>query len=260
MDNFTKKYGPWALIAGASEGIGAAFAWQLAAKGLNLLLLARRLEKLEALAANIKTKHNVDIRCIQVDLGNLAKIQALTDSFTEEIGLLIYNAAYSPIGPFATRSEEDLLKVADVNVKAPLVLAKRLSQKMIARNGGGIVFMSSLAGMQGSPKIATYAASKAFNVVLAEGLWSELKPHNIDVLACIAGAVRTPGYNSASQQKDAPGTLNADQVVAKTLKALGNGPTIVPGWINKIARFFMGHILTRKAGILIMNKNTKDLI
>ena len=119
--------------------------------------------------------------------------------------------------------------------------------------------MSSLAGTQGSPKIASYAASKAFNTTLAEGIWHELKKHRIDVLASCAGAIRTPGYNNARNAKDAPGTLNADQVVAETLNALDKGPTIIPGFTNKLAHFFMGRLFPRKLAISIMDKNTKNL-
>ena len=222
-------------------------------------MFARRLEKLETLSAEIRAVSTIDIRCIQIDLSDVNTLGEIMDSLAEEIGLLVYNAAFSPIGFFANQREEDLLKVADVNMKAPLFLAKRVSEQMIERNRGGIVLMSSLAGMQGSPKIATYAASKAFNIILAEGLWSELKPHNIDVIACVAGAIRTPGYLASQKIKDAPGTLDAKEVVEKTLKTLGKGPTIIPGRINKLARFFMGRILPRKTGILIMKNNTKDL-
>ena len=119
--------------------------------------------------------------------------------------------------------------------------------------------MSSLAGSQGSPKISTYAASKAFNTILSEGLWNELKKHGIDVLASCAGAISTPGYKNAQNAKDAPGTLSAQQVAEDTLTALGNGPTIVPGFTNKLAHFFMNRIFPRKWAIAIMNKNTKDL-
>ena len=119
--------------------------------------------------------------------------------------------------------------------------------------------MSSLAGNQGSPKIATYAASKAFNIILAEGLWNELKRHNIDVLVCCAGAITTPGYVNAKTTKEAPGTLDAANVAKKTLKRLGKGPTTVPGRINKIARFLMGRLFPRKFAISIMDKNTQNL-
>ena len=177
----------------------------------------------------------------------------------ETIGLLVYNAAYSPIGYFENISEVDLEQVVDVNIKTPLLLSKLLSVGMLKKRAGGIILMSSLAGNQGSPKIATYAASKAFNAILAEGLWNELKEHGIDVMASCAGAISTPGYKSAQNTKDAPGTLSAKQVAEKTLNALGTGPTTIPGLTNKLAQFFMNRVFPRKWAISIMDKNTKDL-
>jgi short-subunit dehydrogenase len=129
---------------------------------------------------------------------------------------------------------------------------------MIQNHKGGIVLMSSLAGTQGSPNLAAYAASKSFNAILAEGLWKELKVHGIDVIASVAGAILTPGYEKAQQAK-APGTLKAAQVAEKTLNALGKKPIIVPGVVNKIARFLMGRLLSRKLAITLMSKNTGSL-
>ena len=119
--------------------------------------------------------------------------------------------------------------------------------------------MSSLAGAMGSPKIATYAASKAFNTILAEGLWNELRKHGIDMLASCAGAIRTPGYKQAQNTKDAPGTLSANKVAEETLNALGKGPTTIPGFTNKLVNFLIGRLLPRKTAIAIMGKNTKNL-
>lgn len=130
---------------------------------------------------------------------------------------------------------------------------------MIERKRGGIVLMSSLAGAQGSPNIAAYAATKSFNAILAEGLWKELKPHGIDVIACCAGAIMTPGYVQAEKTKPAIGTLEAEEVAEQTLKALGRGPVIIPGVVNKIGRFILARVMSRKAAIEIMSKNTGGL-
>jgi len=256
--SFTAKYGSWALIAGASEGLGAAFAEAAAMRGLNLVLIARSTDKLIALSEVLKEKYSVNIMCFTLDLANQIETKGILDSLNVPIGLLIYNAAYAPIGYFEDIPEEKLAKIIDINIKAPLLLAKWVSKQMIDRQKGGIVFMSSLAGTQGSPKIATYAASKAFNTVLAEGLWKELKRHRIDVIASCAGAILTPGYTQAQQSK-APGTLEAYQVAEKTLHALGKVPVTVPGIFNQVARFLMGRVLPRKTAIQIMNSNTKSL-
>lgn len=259
MQDFKTKYGPWALVAGASEGLGAAFAEALAKRGLNLILLARRREKLEALAAGLRVRFSVSIRCHALDLADQVQIKTFVAQLEPDVGLLVYNAAYAPIGYFEHIPVDELLKIVDVNIKAPLLLSKLLSTRMLQKQRGGIVLMSSLAGTQGSPKIATYAASKAFNTILAEGLWKELQRHGIDVVASCAGAIRTPGYQQAITTKEAPGTLQPLQVAEQTLNALGRGPTVVPGLTNKIARFLMGRLLPRKLAISIMDNNTKDL-
>jgi short-subunit dehydrogenase len=255
---FFTKYGPYALVAGASEGLGAAYAEALAKRGLNLVLLARRKGKLEDLAKKLREQYSIEVVCHPVDLADWEAAKKVISGLDLPIGLLVYNAAYCPIGSFENVTEEQLAKVSAVNVKAPLILSKFLSAKMIQNHKGGIVLMSSLAGTQGSPNLTAYAASKSFNAILAEGLWKELKVHGIDVIASVAGAILTPGYEKAQQAK-APGTLRADQVAEKTLNALGKKPIIVPGAVNKIARFLMGRLLSRKLAITLMSKNTGSL-
>lgn len=258
MRDFKIKYGPWALVAGASEGLGAAFAEQLAQFGLNLILIARRSEPLQVLSAHLQEKYGVQIVSQSLDLSDFEATKQFVSSLDLEIGLLVYNAAYAPIGYFEDVAEKDLDMIVSVNIRTPLLLCKLFSSKMIANKRGGIVLMSSLSGTQGSPKIATYAASKAFLMILAEGLWSEMKEHHVDVVACCAGAVITPGYQNAQSRK-APGTLEAYQVAQEALRALGKEATIVPGFVNKLARFFMGRVFPRSWAISIMKKNTKNL-
>jgi len=130
---------------------------------------------------------------------------------------------------------------------------------LIQQKRGGIVLMSSLAGGQGSPHLAAYAATKSFNAILAEGLWKEMKPHGIDVLACCAGAILTPGYNLAQKTKPAPGSMEASEVAEQALHALGRGPIIISGAVNKIGRFVLTRVLSRKAAIAVMSKNTGGL-
>jgi short-subunit dehydrogenase len=253
-----EKYGSYALVAGASEGLGAAYAEALAKRGFNLVLLARRKEKLEAFAAELRKKYPVELITHAVDLGNFEAVKAFVISLNVQIGLLVYNAAYAPVGLFKDIEEEQLARIAAVNVRGPLLLARLVIPKMAERKKGGIVLMSSLAGTQGSPKLAGYAATKAFNAILAEGLWEELAPCGIDVIASCAGAILTPGYNKTQQGK-APGTLTSAEVAEKTLKALGKGPVFVPGGINKLARFFLMRLAPRKLAIKIMAANTRSL-
>ncbi len=257
--SFAEKYGPWAVVAGASEGLGAAFAAALAARGVNLLLLARRVNLLERVAQDLRAGHDIEVRTEACDVARADFADALARLTADiEIGLGVYNAAFAPVGEMHTRALDDLLRVIDVNVRAPLVFARTLAPRMVAQGRGGIVLMSSLAGFQGAPRIATYAASKAFNIVLGEGLWAELKPHGVDVLVAAAGAIRTPGYAKAASG-DAPGTLDAHVVAEQTLDALGNGPLVVPGGVNRVARFVLGRMLPRRTAIGIFGRSTKDL-
>jgi len=259
MNTFAAKYGPWAVVAGASEGLGAAFAEALAARGVNLLLLARRADALQVVADRIRKAHAVEVRTEACDMarsdlsGWLLAVTADLD-----VGLAVYNAAHAPVGAFLSRPLDDLLQVVDVNVRGPLVVARTLAPGMVSRGRGGIVLMSSLAGYQGAPRIATYAASKGFNTVLGEGLWHELRQQGVDVVVSAAGAIRTPGY-ARSAGKDAPGSLDADVVATTTLDALGHGPVVIPGAMNRFARFLLGRMLPRRMAINIFANSTKDL-
>jgi short-subunit dehydrogenase len=259
MARFKETYGPYALVAGGSDGLGAAFAEAIARRGLNVVLLARDEGRLNATAARLKEAFGVDAIAVAVDVADYDSVKERLGDLKVSIGLLIYNAAYAPIGRFEDTSADQLARATDVNVRAPLLLAKLLSVPMIERGRGGIVLMSSLAGSQGSPNIAAYAATKSFNAILAEGLWNELKPHGVDVLACMAGAILTPGYERAESAKSAPGTLEAKQVAERTLNALGKGPIFVPGAVNKVARFVLMRLISRRAAIAIMSKNTGGL-
>lgn len=256
---FASKYGPWAVVAGASEGLGAAFATALAERGLHVLLLARREAHLQAVAERLRANTKVEVRAEVCDLAH-ADLPDTLASLTSniDVGVAVYNAAHAPVGDLVDRPIGDLLKVVDVNVRGPLIFARTLAPKMVARGRGGIVLMSSLAGYQGAPRIATYAASKAFNIVLGEGLWSELRPHGVDLLVASAGAIRTPGY-AKTASKDAPGTLDANTVAEATLDALGRGPVVVPGTVNRIARFVLGRLLPRRTAIGVFARSTKEL-
>ena len=249
-----KRYGPWALIAGASEGIGAAFARSLAAQGLNVVLVARRPDPLAALAAELPTETHV----IAADLAD--GIDAVTAGTAgREIGLVVANAAYSPIGSFVAADEEELNRALDLNCRAPMLLARHYLPDMVARGRGGLIVMSSLAGAQGSPGIAAYAGTKAFDAVFAESLWAELRPHGVDALTCVAGAVSTPGLASAAA-KAAPGTVTPEVVVQAALKALGRKPRVVPGSMMRFSSVLMSRVLPRRTAITLMGRASKDVL
>jgi uncharacterized protein len=255
---FQRQYGPWALIAGASAGLGAEFAAQSAARGLNLFLVARRSELLESLAARLASAYGVKTRVYGCDLACPDAVPALASATAKlEIGLLVCNAAYSAIGPFLDRPLADHLLEIDTNCRAPLALAHAYGQEMTRRGRGGIIFMSSLSASQGSPLIANYSATKAYNLILAEGLWDELRSQGVAVLACRAGATATPSYlaslDARPAARKAP-SLCPPQVVAETLAALGGGPSVIPGGGNRLASFIMHRLLPRRMAVYLMGK------
>lgn len=252
---FAQRYGPWALVAGASEGLGAAFATELAGRGLNLVLVARRPDPLRELAARLPTRTVT----VAADLATPEGVDACVEAASsQEIGLVVANAAYSPIGAFIRLDASQSDRAVRVNCAAPVQLAHAFLPAMAARRRGGMVIMSSLAGQQGSPPITVYAATKAFGAVLAEGLWAELRPHGVDVLACVAGAVATPGLAGVSARR-APGTLPPERVVAAALKGLGRGPRVVPGAAMRVSSVLMSRLLPRRAAIAIISRASRDL-
>lgn len=258
--DFAAHYGPWALVAGASEGLGAEYARQLAARGLSVLLLARRAEPLHALAAELQQRYAVAAQAAVVDLADPelpAQLAAAVGS--REIGLLVYNAAHSIVGEFLQQDLCVQLRTIDVNCRGPVIFSHMLGQKMAQRRRGGIILMSSLTSAQGVPLIATYAATKAFDQILAEGLWEELGRHGVDVLACRAGATRTPNYERSQPQGYKGIVGEPSLVVTQALAALGRGPTVVPGRFNDFVSFCMGRLLPRRTAVQIMSKSIRSM-
>ena len=203
--DFDERYGPWALIAGASTGLGAAFANEVASRGVNVVLLARRTELLEETAKSIRESYGVSVRPVTVDLAApdlWDRVAAATDDL--ELGMLIYNAMYDPLGRFIdVPLEEHLLAIA-VNCTAPTILTHHLGRKMAARGRGNIVLVSSMAALQGLKIFASYGAGKAYELILAEGLWDELRDRGVDVLGYVVGATNTPHYQEVAARGSAP--------------------------------------------------------
>ncbi len=251
-----KKYGPWALIAGASEGIGAAFARALAKQEINVILVARRAEPLAQLAGELP----VQTRTVAADLSTSDGLQAVIEAAADvEVGLLVANAAFSPIGPFAQADPDELQKAIDLNCRAPMLLARHFLPAMITRGRGGIVVLSSLAGQQGSPGLSVYAATKAFGAILAEGLWAEAGEHGVDVVTCVPGAVQTPGLVGKSKSR-APGTVAPEVVAAAALGALGRRPRVVPGALMRVSSQLMTRLMPRRAAITMIAKASRKTL
>ena len=253
------RYGKWALVLGASEGLGAAFASELAARGMHLVLVARRGDLLARLQEQLAAERQMEVRCQVGDLADPTVAESLADAVAElDLGIVIYNAAYTAVGPFTEAPEEEIERVVDVNVRGPLRVLRTLLPGMCSRGRGAVVLMSSLSGLQGTPYISVYAASKAFNTILAEGLWYELRSHGVEVVACCAGAMRTPGY-IRSYDRDVPGMLAPEEAARRTLDGLGRGPRLVPGLVNRLTAVLMGRLLPRRAAVRLIGRNTKHL-
>lgn len=255
MKSFKEKYGPWALITGASSGIGAEFARQLAAKGLNVVLAARRKQRLEELAGEIAAQYKVKTLAIAVDLLQADFIGALAEKTKGlDIGLLVNSAGMMYLGEYLQTDIEKELKMIDLNVKAPALLTHHFGKKMVKRGKGGIIFVASMLGHVGTPFAAAYAGSKAFEVVKGESLWQELKPKGVDVLTLSPGLTdseMTASYDfSAMPMK----LMQVEPVVKAALEALGKKSQVIPGVMNKILGFVSKRIFSRDANTKLFGK------
>jgi len=259
--DFKDKYGPWGLIAGASIGLGAAFAEEVAKRKLNLVLIARRSEPLKELENELKSRYGVDIRTVQLDLALPNLLEELVPHTDDiEIGLMIYDTAFHTIGAFFNQSLENHLRHIDVNCRGPLMLTYHFGHKMIQRGRGGIILMSSLTCFQGSPLLSNYGGTKAYNTILGEGLWYEMNQHGVDVMASVAGAIETPNYIKTEPNKlsMAPGPMKPVDVARETVASLGKTHTFVPGKSYRFASFITNRFMPRTRAIKMMaNANVK---
>ncbi|MET0986528.1 MAG: SDR family NAD(P)-dependent oxidoreductase, partial [Steroidobacteraceae bacterium] len=238
-----KQHGPWALIAGGSEGVGASFAHKLARIGMNLMLVARRSEPLETLAQNVRARSQAEVRTLSLDLKRsdaLERVREVTDDI--EIGLLIFNAGDlgSAMGSFIDRNLEDVLAAVRVTVIGQTTLAHHFGARMAARGRGGIILIGSLSGNAGVPNQATYCAAKAYSQIFAEALWCELKPRGIDVLSVVLGITDTPARARAGLP-DVPGAhvFTADDIAQHALDNLvDGGPVYVPPPLAELFQLF----------------------
>jgi hypothetical protein len=249
------------VVAGATEGIGRAFAHQLAEKGLDLILLARRAELLEAEAHLLRRRHGVTVTPVALDLGAPdveARFEAAING--HDVGLLVYNACYSRIGKFLETDLASKQATLDVNCRGPLVLCSTLAPRLVERGRGGLLLMSSMSGLQGTAMVATYAASKAFDTILGEGLWVELQPHGVDVLVCVAGATSTPNFEAQTpkEKRRQVFPMAPEDVASGALARLGDGPVYYAGPLN-LALATTLRAVPRRGAVNFMAKNTRKL-
>lgn len=232
MSVFSEKYGPWALVTGATMGLGVEFARQLATRGLNLLLLDINAEVLTEVSKSVSKEFNVGVRPIVVDLAQPDFLRNVSSDLDEQIGLLVNIAGGSAIGHFLDLPLESHLSMLAVNVRATLILAHHFGGLMRARKRGGIIFVSSISALSGTSYFSECSATKAHDLMLGEVLWLELRPCGVDVLTMIVDAADTPGWraeNPNSEAKTWPPVVSAADTVRETLEALGKTPSFVPG-------------------------------
>lgn len=247
-------YGPWALVSGASSGIGKEFAEQLARQGINVVIAARRKDRLTSIASKLSKEHGVEVKAVEVDLlapGFWDILERETDGL--EIGLLVNNAGMMRSGESFDISLEDEMKLIDLNIKAPLALTRLFGEKMIERGKGGIINVSSTLDYMGVPYFSTYSASIAFELSRSEGLWYELKSKGVDVLALSPGGTKTEMAANMNEDKLPFAMMSTSDVVNVALKNLGRKSHAIPGntnllmvWMSK--RMFKRANMTRTLG------------
>lgn len=249
--------GKWALITGASAGIGVALAEELAAGGTNLVLTARRLDRLQEVAKSLSTKHGIQTQVFAADLAQRVAPQRIYD-FTRDKGLridlLINNAGFGQYGELHQVETERLVDMVEVNCTAVVHLTRLFLPDMVARHSGDILILASTAAFQAVPYISTYAATKAFDLLFAEGLAEEMKPHGIRVCALCPGSTESEFHAVAQQERFTAKKQEPAGKVARTgLQALEAGKSYV---ISGVGNYLGAHsqrlvprgVVTRIAG------------
>lgn len=255
---FAARYGPWAVVVGAGQGIGAEFCRQLAARGLNLVVVALEDDELRSLAASLTVETRVVVGDIMAP-DVLRSVAEATQSL--DVGLLVYNAALSTTEAWLDTPIERHLAIVDVNVRGPLILMDHFVRPMITRGRGGVILLSSMSALQGSPMVATYAATKAFTLNLAESLWDEWRRGGVDVTALVPGPTDTPGFRSSAPRptRGTPEPMPVEPVVAEALAALGSRPSVIPGRMNKILGVTMSRLVPRHRAVAFMGRTMRAM-
>lgn len=254
-----KTFGPWALVTGASAGIGKAMSQHLAASGLNLVLVARGLARLEQVGRDLATRYGIQYRAIQADLaedGVLQKVGPATDAL--DVGLVVGNAGFANPGELLTIDREEMLRGIRIKVTTNLTLVHHFGRKLITRGRGGVLLVSSVGGLAGVPYVTNTAAVEAYVLSLGEGLHVELKRHGVNVTVLMPGPTLTDSMAKMGvDPADMPiRPMSAERVAWEGLRALqGNRPTHIAGRINRVmSRLMPRPIATRMMGAMIGKK------
>lgn len=262
MNDLVLQYGDWAFIAGAAEGIGAAFSTALAEKGMNLVLVDNNFPALNLLADELEKGFKISTLCIFQDLAKPDAVSAcLEKSKSIDFRLVVYVPAYSPVGKFSDYTDEEIDRFLSLNNRTPIHLIHSLLKIWQKDKHYGIILMSSLAGMLGPPFSAPYAGTKAFTIVLAESLFYELRDAKVDIMACCAGPTSTPTYWNTNPEKlnKIIEVMQPSKVAAYALKMLGKRSYCVPGWKNRLFYYILTRILPRKMAGNIVSKSIKKM-
>jgi short-subunit dehydrogenase len=251
--SFADRFGPWAAVTGAGQGIGAAFAAELALRGCHLVLVDRDAALLAARAEELRAS-GAQVRTSVIDLAAVDGASRVLEAVAQvDLGLLVNNAALSMESPFLDQTLDRLQTQLDINCRVPLTLVRTLLPGLVARGRGGIILLSSQSAMRGAPLVAGYAATKAWNLILAESLWDELRDTGVDVMAVLPGSTRTPGW-VCSRPQSSLGTSNVmepSEVATEALDALGHVPSIIIGHENRESEAFMA-TMDRPEAVRIM--------
>jgi len=256
---FAERYGPWAIVVGASEGIGASLADRVAEAGINLVLVARHEARLDEVAASVRGVRGVEVRTVVCDLTDPlagSVISAATNAL--EVGLLVYVAgAANRSTTFLEDSLEESLDLVRLNCIGPLALAREFAPPMRERGRGGIVLVGSMACLAGAAHVAVYSAVKMFGVNFAEGLWAELHSDGVDVCNAVLGSVNTPAAARQGVASDPARDMEPAEVAEEILENIGNGPTYVVGAANRaMASLFW--TVDRRAAVELMSAATRE--
>ena len=259
---FRSQFGEWALVAGAAEGIGEGFSEALAKKGMNLVMVDFNGEVLHVLSERLKNSYSVLTREIKMDLSGKDAPQACMNAVLDlDCRLLVYIPAYSRVKPFLSTSGDELDRYIDLNSRTPLHLVHSFIRSVREHQPAGIILLSSLAGLIGTTYLAPYAATKAFNILLAESLGSEFIDSKIKISVCCAGQTSTPAYWSSKPSAAVkwPPVMSPEKVAGYAIKKLGKKTIINPGWQNRFSFFLLTHIFSRKTAAKFLRKSMKRI-
>ena len=258
MNDFATQYGSTALVTGASSGIGKSFAVQLAAMGMNLVLVARRLNRLDTLAAQLRAENKVQVTVCQIDLSEqdaVHRIMGLSSAL--DIGLIVSNAGYGLKGDHSAHDPRALAAMLHVNCNVPMQLTNGFIPRLRERGRGGIILVSSVEALIGCPYSAAYSASKAFVKSLGEALWGELTPEGIDVLTICPGATDTEALSRHGiDPAKLPNVMSPDEVARLALSGIKSGPVLIASEHYK-ASFDKLLSLPRRDALMAMAKSMK---